>query len=121
MCRIERKCMKQQRDRRSQKETRDSQALAVGKFRRAVPLDQQAEATNDEFEPGEEGLPPTNDAGDAIGEDSLYAASGAATGGGDDLSEAVEESDEEVAAKKKHIHQGTSAYMGGGSDNGSDL
>ncbi|GLV53370.1 hypothetical protein KDH_02250 [Dictyobacter sp. S3.2.2.5] len=66
-------------------------------------------------------MPETNDAGDAISEDTLYDASGAATGGGVDTPDAVEQSTEEANRKKSHIHQGGSAYMGGGADNGSSL
>ncbi|MDQ6659877.1 MAG: hypothetical protein M3Z24_02800 [Chloroflexota bacterium] len=66
-------------------------------------------------------MPETNDAGDAISEDSLYDASGAATGGGVDTPTAVEESTEAAVRKHKPINQGSSAYSGGGADNGSDL
>ncbi len=66
-------------------------------------------------------MPETNDAGDAISEDTLYDASGAATGGGVDTPEAVVRSTEDEIMKRSHINQSSSAYMGGGADNGTDL
>jgi hypothetical protein len=56
-----------------------------------------------------------------VSEDSAYDASGAATGGGVDTPTAVEESTEAAVRKRKPINQGTSAYSGGGADNGTDL
>ncbi|GHO59585.1 hypothetical protein [Ktedonobacter robiniae] len=71
--------------------------------------------------PDDSTMPETNDAGDAISEDSLYDASGAATGGGVDTPTAVEESTEKAVRKHHPINQGSSSYTGGGSDNGSNL
>ena len=66
-------------------------------------------------------LPPTSDTGEGVGEDSTYDASGAATGGGVDTPTAVEKSTESAVSKQKPINQGSSAYTGGGADNGSNL
>ncbi len=66
-------------------------------------------------------MPETNDAGDAISEASLYDASGAATGGGVDISDAVMRSTERDIRRRKTINQESSAYTGGGSDNGTNL
>ena len=66
-------------------------------------------------------LPPTSDTGEGIGEDSTYDASGTATGGGVDTPTAVEKSTESAVRKQKPINQGSSAYTGGGADNGSNL
>lgn len=66
-------------------------------------------------------MPETSDTGDGIGQDSVYDASGAATGGGVDLPIRVERSTEAEVQKSKPLHQGDSAYMGGGADNGSNL
>jgi hypothetical protein len=105
----------------SQNENRNdeqqSQSMALGNALQHIPVKEQPETSDDPS------MPPTNDAGDAISEGSLYDASGAATGGGVDTPDAVEESTEDEVRKQKrsHIHQGTSAYMGGGADNGSNL
>ena len=66
-------------------------------------------------------MPRTNDASDGISEASLYDASGAATGGGVDTPTAVEHSTEDEVRQQTPINQGSSAYTGGGADNGSDL
>ncbi len=109
--------MTQQQRNQSQNDEQQSQEMVVGNARQYVPI-KQPDATSDETT-----MPPTNDAGDAISEGSLYDASGAATGGGVDTPDAVEESTEDEVRKQKrsHIHQGTSAYTGGGADNGSNL
>ena len=78
----------------------------------------QTDAMNDTDEVT---LPPTSDTGEGVGEDATYDASGAATGGGVDTPTAVEKSTESAVRKQKPIDQGSSAYTGGGADNGSDL
>jgi hypothetical protein len=62
-----------------------------------------------------------DDVSSGVSEDSAYDASGAATGGGVDTPTAVEESTEDAVRKNKPIDQGSSAYAGGGADNGTDL
>ena len=57
----------------------------------------------------------------SVAEDSAYYASGAATGGGVDTPTAVEKSAEATIRKRKPIDQESSAYTGGGADNGTDL
>ena len=78
----------------------------------------QADSMNDTDEVT---LPPTSDTGEGVGEDSTYDASGAATGGGVDTPTAVDKSTEAAVEKQKPINQGSSAYTGGGADNGSNL
>ena len=56
-----------------------------------------------------------------VAEDGAYDASGAATGGGVDTPTAVEKSTEAAVRKRRPINQGSSAYTGGGADNGTDL
>jgi hypothetical protein len=63
----------------------------------------------------------TNDAGDAVSEETLRDASGKLTGGGVDTPTRVEEATEEEIRRRKPINQGTNAYSGGGADNGTDL
>ena len=63
---------------------------------------QQKSATDNKNAPT---MPPTNDAGDAVSEASLYDASGKATGGGVDISDAVVQSTNEAVKKHHHIHQ----------------
>ncbi|GCE30256.1 hypothetical protein KDA_57400 [Dictyobacter alpinus] len=52
-------------------------------------------------------MPDTGDEGDAVSQDSLYDASGAATGGGVDLSTHLDKKSQKELSK--HIHQGTSS------------
>ena len=61
------------------------------------------------------------DVDSGVAEDGAYDASGAATGGGVDTPTAVEKSTESAVRKRKPIDQGSSAYTGGGADNGTDL
>ena len=68
-----------------------------------------------------EQLPPTSDAGGGISEGSLRAASGKETGGGVDTPLHVDDSTEATIQREQPLHQGTSAYAGGGADNGSNL
>jgi hypothetical protein len=56
-----------------------------------------------------------------VGEDSAYEASGAATGGGVDTPTAVEKSTEAAVRRHRPINQGSSAYTGGGADNGTNM
>lgn len=71
--------------------------------------------------PDDQTQPETQDSGGGVGQDSVYDASGAATGGGVDTPTAVEKSTEAAVRRRKPINQGSSAYTGGGADNGSDL
>lgn len=69
----------------------------------------------------QERMTPTGDAGGGISEGSLRDASGVETGGGTDTPQHVEESTEAAENVQQPLHQGTSAYTGGGADNGSNL
>ncbi len=88
--------------------------------RDALQVDRNASRRQQDTTP-EGVMPPTNDAGDAVSEGSLYDASGAATGGGVDLPTHVEKSTEDEVKKRQPLNQGSSAYTGGGADNGTDL
>lgn len=90
--------------------------------RKHRPDKTQNRQTTETQRPNEEyTMPETNDAGDAISEEALRDASGAATGGADDLPTKVERSTEQTVRKRHPINQGSSAYMGGGADSGTDL
>lgn len=65
--------------------------------------------------------PPTGDAGGGISEGSLRDASGKETGGGVDTPLHADDSTEATIQREQPLHQGTSAYAGGGADNGSNL
>ena len=65
--------------------------------------------------------PPANDAGGGISAGTLKDASGTETGGGVDTPTRVEEKAEDTIEQQKPLNQGTSAYTGGGADNGSNL
>lgn len=67
------------------------------------------------------GLPPTSDAGGGVSEGTLRDASGVETGGGSDTPMHAEENTEATINRRKPLNQGTSAYPGGGADNGSNL
>lgn len=68
-----------------------------------------------------ESMTPTSDAGGGISEGSLKDASGTETGGGTNTPQRVEKSTEVAENEQQPLHQGTSAYTGGGADNGSNL
>jgi hypothetical protein len=62
-----------------------------------------------------------DDMDSGVSEDTAGEASGAAMGGGVDTPTAVEKSTEAAVRRHKPINQGSSAYMGGGAENGTDL
>lgn len=64
--------------------------------------------------------PPTGDMGDGISEDSVRN-SGQMTQSTDDLESREMLSTEDTVNRKKPINQSSSAYIGGGADNGSNL
>ena len=110
--------MTQQQGNQSQRDEQQNTAIAPTNSDQDLSVRQQTGTHDDTSDPD---MSTTNDAGDAISEGELYDASGAATGGGVDTPDAVQRSSEAATEQQKHIHQGSSAYMGGGADNGSNL
>lgn len=92
------------------------QAAAAGAKKVPGMLYQQRAKPDDQAS-----TPPTGDAGGGVSEATLKDASGTETGGGIDTDIHAEENTETTIEKRKPLHQGTSAYTGGGSDNGSNL